>query len=82
MPGSSGSVKATGKPAQVRDFAVWRFEDGQVAKISTIQDQFALLKQMGHFPKSLCGVARARWRRAAGGGRWSASCGGGVQAQC
>jgi predicted ester cyclase len=80
--GSSGGVKATGKPVQVRGFAVRRFEDGQVAEISTIQDQFALLKQMGYFPEESMRRSRARWPRAAGGGRWPASCGAGVQAQC
>jgi len=35
---------------EVRDFAVWRFEDGKVAEISTIQDQFGLLKRIGYFP--------------------------------
>jgi hypothetical protein len=74
-------VKAAGKPVQVWDF-VWGLEDGKVAKISTIQDQFALPKQIGYFLKGLCGVARARRPRAAERGRWSASCGGGVQAQC
>ncbi len=73
--GSSGGVKATGKPVQVRDFAVWCFEDGQVAEISTIQDQFALLKQMRYFPEESMRRSRARWPRAADGGRWSASCG-------
>jgi hypothetical protein len=34
----------------VPDFAVWRFEGGKVAEISTIQDQFALLKQIGYLP--------------------------------
>jgi predicted ester cyclase len=27
--GRYGGVKATGKPVEVRDFAVWRFEDGK-----------------------------------------------------
>jgi predicted ester cyclase len=48
--GSYGGVESVGKPAEVRDFAAWRFEDGKVAEISTIQDQFALLKQIGYFP--------------------------------
>jgi len=48
--GSYGGVEATGKRVEVRDFAVWRFEDGKVAEISTIQDQFGLLKQIGYFP--------------------------------
>src|SRR5882757_4651343 len=38
------------KRVEIADFAVWHFEDGQVAEISTIQDQFALLKQIGYLP--------------------------------
>ncbi|MGH3197320.1 MAG: hypothetical protein ACRDNT_15605 [Streptosporangiaceae bacterium] len=38
---------------EVRDFAVWRFEDGQVVEISTIQDRFALLKQIGYLPEEV-----------------------------
>jgi ketosteroid isomerase-like protein len=53
IPGSYGGVEATGEPVEVRDFAVWRFEDGKVAEISTIQDQFALLKQIGYFPEEV-----------------------------
>jgi predicted ester cyclase len=49
--GSYGGVEATGRPVAVRDFAVWRFADGKVTEISTIQDQFALLKQIGYFPE-------------------------------
>jgi hypothetical protein len=37
----------------LRDFAVWRFEDGKVAEISTIQDQFGLPKQIGYFPEEV-----------------------------
>jgi predicted ester cyclase len=48
--GSYRGVRATGKPVEVRDFAVWRSEDGKVAEILTIQDQFGLLKQIGYFP--------------------------------
>ena len=48
--GPYGGTEATGKRVEIADFAVWRFEDGQVAEISTIQDQFALLKQIGYLP--------------------------------
>jgi predicted ester cyclase len=48
--GSYAGIKATGKRVQVPDFASWRFEDGKVVEISTIQDQFALLKQAGYPP--------------------------------
>ena len=51
--GSYDGVKATGKPVEVRDFAVWRFANGKVAEISTIQDQFALAKQIGYFPEGV-----------------------------
>src|SRR6266849_10445064 len=51
--GSYGGVEATGKPTQVRDFAVWRFEDDKVAENSTIQDQFLLLKRIGYLPEDV-----------------------------
>jgi ketosteroid isomerase-like protein len=35
---------------RVAYFAIWRFKDGKVVEISTIQDQFALLKQVGYLP--------------------------------
>ena len=47
-------IAATGKQVEVPDFAVWRFESGQVAEISTIQDQFGLLKQVGYLPDDVC----------------------------
>jgi hypothetical protein len=64
--GSYGSGKDAGKPVEVRDLAVWRFEDDKVAKISTIQDQFALQKQIGYFPKG--SMRRSPYLLAAGGG--------------
>jgi predicted ester cyclase len=45
-----GGIEAAGKQVEVPDFAVWRFEGGKVAEISTLQDQFALLKQIGYLP--------------------------------
>ncbi len=51
--GSCGGVKATGKPVEARGFAVWRFVDGKLTEISTIQDQLALLKQIGYFPEEI-----------------------------
>jgi predicted ester cyclase len=48
--GSYAGIKATGQRVQVPDFATWRFEDGKVVEISTIQDQYALLKQAGYLP--------------------------------
>jgi hypothetical protein len=63
---SYGGVEATGKPTQVRDFAVWRFEDDKVAENSTIQDQFLLLKRIGYLPEDVYaeGVLAGRGRRA------------------
>jgi predicted ester cyclase len=46
-------IKAAGKRVQVPDFAIWRFEDGKVVEISTIQDQFALLRQVGYLTGNL-----------------------------
>jgi predicted ester cyclase len=46
--GPYGAVKAASKPVEVRDFDVRRFAGGKVTEISTIQDQFALLKQIGY----------------------------------
>jgi predicted ester cyclase len=48
--GPYGGVNAAGKPAEIRDFAMWRFEDGKVAEIATIQDRFARLRQIGYLP--------------------------------
>jgi predicted ester cyclase len=48
--GPYGGVEATGKTVEVRDFAVWRFKDGKAVEISTMQDRFSLLKQIGHLP--------------------------------
>jgi predicted ester cyclase len=45
---SYAGIKAAGKRVRVADFAIWRFKDGKVVEISTIQDQFALLKQVGY----------------------------------
>lgn len=39
--GSYGGVEATGKPAEVRDFPVWRFKEGKVVEVSAVQDQFS-----------------------------------------
>lgn len=52
--GPYGGIQATGSEVEVPDFAVWRFEDGKVAEISTIQDRFALLKQIGYLPDGVC----------------------------
>ena len=38
---------------EVRDTAIWHFRDGKVTEILTLQDQFALLKQVGYLPESV-----------------------------
>jgi predicted ester cyclase len=51
--GSYGGIAATGKPVEVRDTAIWHSRDGKVTEILTIQDQFAILKQIGYLPESV-----------------------------
>jgi steroid delta-isomerase-like uncharacterized protein len=51
--GEYGGVPATGKRVEVRDTAIWHFEDGKVSEILTLQDQFGLLKQIGFLPDSV-----------------------------
>jgi predicted ester cyclase len=51
--GDYGGVAATGKPVEVRDTAIWHFQDGKVVEILTIQDQFGILKQIGYLPDSV-----------------------------
>ena len=51
--GPYGGVAATGKPVEVRDTAIWHFRDGKVTEIRTLQDQFAILKQIGYLPDSV-----------------------------
>jgi predicted ester cyclase len=48
--GPYGDTEATGKRVEIADFAVRRFGYGEVAEISTIQDQFVLLKQIRYLP--------------------------------
>ena len=49
--GPYGGVAPTGKPVEVRDAAIWHFRNGKVAEIRTLQDQFAILKQIGYLPE-------------------------------
>jgi steroid delta-isomerase-like uncharacterized protein len=51
--GPYGGIPATGKTVEVRDTAIWHFRDGKVAEILTIQDQFAILKQIGYLPATV-----------------------------
>jgi predicted ester cyclase len=48
--GPYGGIAATGKTVGVRDTAIWHFRDGKVTAILTLQDQFAILKQVGYLP--------------------------------
>ncbi|HTW05434.1 MAG TPA: ester cyclase [Streptosporangiaceae bacterium] len=48
--GPYGGVPATGKAVEVRDSAIWHFREGKVTEIFTLQDQFAMLKQVGYLP--------------------------------
>jgi predicted ester cyclase len=50
--GPYGGVAATGKPVEVRDTALWHFQGGKVNEILMLQDQFAILKQIGYLPES------------------------------
>jgi hypothetical protein len=38
---------------EVRDTAIWHFREGKVVEILTLQDQFAILKQIGYLPESV-----------------------------
>jgi predicted ester cyclase len=51
--GTYGGVAATGQPVEVRDSAIWHFRDGKVTEIFTLQDQFAMLKQIGYLPEGV-----------------------------
>ncbi|WP_405497543.1 ester cyclase [Nocardia sp. NBC_00511] len=51
--GTYGGVQATGKPVEISDIALWRFENGKVAEIRTLQDQFGLLTQIGYLPSDV-----------------------------
>ncbi len=51
--GRYGGVPATGQPVEVRDSAIWHFRDSKVTEIFTLQDQFAMLKQIGYLPDSV-----------------------------
>ena len=54
--GPYGGVPATGKRVEVRDSAIWHLRGGKVTEIFTLQDQFALLKQIGYLPDGVHAV--------------------------
>ncbi len=51
--GPYGGIAATGQTVEVRDTAIWHFRDGKVTGILTVQDQFAILKQIGYLPETV-----------------------------
>jgi predicted ester cyclase len=51
--GDYGGIAAIGERVEVRDSAIWHFQDGKVIEILTLQDQFGLLKQVGYLPDSV-----------------------------
>jgi hypothetical protein len=69
----------TGKPVEVRNFAVRRFGDDQVVEISTIQDLFALLKQIGYLQEEICAAYPAPLRLACVPPRAVRTCTGGLR---
>ncbi|MFJ9371245.1 ester cyclase [Nocardia sp. NPDC101769] len=54
--GPYGGAEPSGKPVEISDIAIWRFENGRVAEIRTVQDQFGLLAQIGYLPDTLYAV--------------------------
>jgi predicted ester cyclase len=54
--GEYGGVAPTGKRVEVRDIAIWHFNDDKVTQIATLQDQFGLLKQVAYLPDSVRAV--------------------------
>jgi predicted ester cyclase len=54
--GDYGGVAPTGKRVEVRDIAIWHFRDSKVVEIRTLQDQFAILKQVGYLPDGVHAV--------------------------
>ena len=57
--GEYSGVPPTGKSVRVPGLAVWRFENGKVVEIWSIQDQFALLQQIGIIAPEI-GAAQVR----------------------
>ena len=39
-------------PSRSANTAIWHFQSGKVNEILTLQDQFAILKQIGYLPES------------------------------
>jgi hypothetical protein len=62
-------IKAAGKQVEIRGLAVWCCADDKGGEISTLPDQFALLKQIGYLPEGDC----AAWSKLAGRERPSAT---------
>ncbi len=54
--GEYSGVPPTGKAVRVPGLAIWRFADGKVVEIWSIQDQFSLLQQIGVLSPEIGGV--------------------------
>lgn len=53
--GPFGGVPPTGKTVQVHGIAIWRFAEGRVTEIWSMQDQFSLFHQIGAIPPEIAG---------------------------
>lgn len=49
-------VPPSGKSVRVRGLAIWRFAEGKVVEIWSVQDQFSLLQQIGAVPPGIGGA--------------------------
>lgn len=54
--GTYSGVPATGRVVRVPGLAIWRFEAGRVVEIWSVQDQFALLQQIGVIAPEISGA--------------------------
>ena len=54
--GEYSGVPPTGKAVRVPGLAIWRFENGKVVEIWSVQDQFSLLQQIGVIAPEIGGV--------------------------
>jgi predicted ester cyclase len=54
--GMYSGLPPTAKQVSVRVIAIWRFEGDVVEENWTVQDQFALLKQIGYIPPEVEGA--------------------------
>ena len=60
--GPYSGVPPTGRTVDVRVISIWRFEDDRVVENWTVQDQFALLRQVGYLGDEITGAQVPRRR--------------------